>query len=165
MHTAHAKHATQRTPVPTRRLGRWAGAAGLVTALALATGCGGVAASGGPGGPAGPAVRVPGAPVQASIAPDGGQQVTVRTGDVRFEPSAIAVKAGQPVQLTLVNSSAAEHNFTLTRGVAQPVTIETQGRGSRTGTFTIDTPGTYEFICSVPGHALAGMRGTLTVQR
>jgi nitrite reductase (NO-forming) len=30
--------------------------------------------------------------------------------------------------------------------------------------FLADRPGTYAFICSVPGHAEAGMMGTLIVE-
>ena len=30
--------------------------------------------------------------------------------------------------------------------------------------FVIDEPGTYAFLCTVPGHAEAGMRGTLVVE-
>ena len=30
--------------------------------------------------------------------------------------------------------------------------------------FVADTPGTYFYICTVPGHALQGMQGTLIVE-
>jgi len=33
-----------------------------------------------------------------------------------------------------------------------------------TVTFTAPAPGVYDYICTFPGHALAGMRGTLTVK-
>ena len=35
---------------------------------------------------------------------------------------------------------------------------------SISGALTTERPGTYEFICSVPGHANLGMRGTITVR-
>ena len=35
--------------------------------------------------------------------------------------------------------------------------------GSRTLSLTLKA-GTYKFFCSVPGHRMAGMEGTLTVQ-
>jgi len=35
---------------------------------------------------------------------------------------------------------------------------------SDTVTFTAPAAGTYDFICTFPGHALAGMRGTLNVK-
>ena len=34
---------------------------------------------------------------------------------------------------------------------------------TRTIRFTIDQPGTYRIVCTVPGHADAGMAGTLVV--
>ena len=40
--------------------------------------------------------------------------------------------------------------------VAEPGETVTAG-------ITVDTPGTYEFLCTVPGHADAGMRDTVTV--
>jgi uncharacterized cupredoxin-like copper-binding protein len=30
--------------------------------------------------------------------------------------------------------------------------------------FAIERPGTYTFVCDQPGHALAGMRGTIIAQ-
>ena len=32
-----------------------------------------------------------------------------------------------------------------------------------TGEFTFDKPGVFDFVCSIPGHKDAGMKGTLTV--
>jgi uncharacterized cupredoxin-like copper-binding protein len=35
---------------------------------------------------------------------------------------------------------------------------------TRTITLQFDTPGTHTFICSLPGHAAAGMTGAVTVR-
>lgn len=128
--------------------------AALLALAALATGCGG--SSGAPdSGPATP----------ATVTADGTQQITLRVArGIAFEPRAIAVQAGKPVELTLVNSVPADHDFALSEGVAQPVKIVAKGGETSTGTFTISQPGTYSFICSVPGHAMAGMRGTIVAQ-
>jgi uncharacterized cupredoxin-like copper-binding protein len=48
--------------------------------------------------------------------------------------------------------------------VSEPVKIAGVGGQTTSGTFTIDTPGTYTFICAVPGHESGGMKGTLTAQ-
>jgi len=56
------------------------------------------------------------------------------------------------------------HDFSLTDGVAQPVKITATGGQSASGTFTIEKPGTYSFDCSMPGHAAAGMRGTIAAE-
>jgi uncharacterized cupredoxin-like copper-binding protein len=101
----------------------------------------------------------------ASTAPDGAQQVTINVGDVmKFDPAAISVRAGQPLELTLRNSGQMPHDFTLNDGVAQPIKLTVNGGETATGTFTLDKPGTYSFDCSMPGHAMAGMRGTIAAQ-
>jgi uncharacterized cupredoxin-like copper-binding protein len=101
----------------------------------------------------------------ASAAPDGSQQVTINVGDgMKFVPAAISVRAGQPLELTLRNSGQMPHDFTLNEGTAQPVKLTVNGGETASGTFTIDKPGTYSFDCSMPGHDLAGMRGTITAQ-
>jgi nitrite reductase (NO-forming) len=81
-----------------------------------------------------------------------------------FDPATITVHAGQPVQLTLRNTGGTPHDFTLTDGVAQPVKITAGGGQTASGTFTVDSPGTYTFQCSMPGHAAAGMQGRLTAE-
>jgi uncharacterized cupredoxin-like copper-binding protein len=130
------------------------GALILAAGVALTTACAGSVTTGSPGA----SVAVP-APVS------GTQQVTVTVGSgMNFTPPSIVVRAGQPVELTLRNGGAVPHDFTLAEGVSRPVKIEAQGGQTARGTFTIDTPGTYTFDCSVPGHAPAGMRGTIAVQ-
>ena len=102
----------------------------------------------------------------ASVAPDGTQQVTISiVGGMKFQPAAVSVRAGQPLALTLRNADQSAHDLTLDEGVAQPVKLTVNGGEETTSrTFTFDKPGTYKFECSLPGHALAGMRGTITVQ-
>jgi nitrite reductase (NO-forming) len=93
------------------------------------------------------------------------QMVSVQASDsLTFDPSSITVKAGQPVQLTLSNTGRMQHDWSLDQGAAQPVKIVANAGQSATGSFTIERPGTYTFICSVPGHAAAGMKGTITAQ-
>jgi uncharacterized cupredoxin-like copper-binding protein len=128
----------------------------LVAAVALTAACGAPASTGGPA--AGVAVPAPGGA-------GGAQRVTVAVGNsMQFAPASIAVRAGQPVELTLRNGGGIPHDFTLAGGASGPVKLEAQGGRTARGAFTIETPGTYEFICSVPGHAAAGMRGTLTAR-
>src|SRR4051794_17355043 len=101
----------------------------------------------------------------APTAPAGTQAVTLTVGNnMGFEPSTISVHARQPVQLNLKNDGQMPHDFTMTEGVSEPVKLTATGGKSASGTFTINTPGTYSFDCSMPGHAAAGMRGTITVQ-
>ena len=72
----------------------------------------------------------------------------------------LTVAAGTTIEL--VNVGAAPHNFqTEALGINQDMPPGFSG----TVTIPADAaPGTYEFICNVPGHAPAGMVGTLTIQ-
>jgi len=103
----------------------------------------------------------------ASAPSTAAQQLTLRGLDtMRFEPAQLTVRAGQPVQLTFENAGATIHDFTLTndQGVAQKVQAVAQGKTTRVANFTIEQPGTYTFVCEQPGHAPAGMRGTIVAQ-
>ena len=94
-------------------------------------------------------------------APDGGgTTVDVEMVDLAFEPTEITIAGNTDVTFNLTNSGALQHNLTIEGGPASD-TID----GGSTGTLVVNlAPGTYKFICSVPGHAEAGMTGTLTVQ-
>ena len=110
-----------------------------------------------------PSTPIVGAP--ASTTSGGAQQLTVHGLDaMRFEPNAITVQAGQPVELTLQNDGSSDHDFSLSEGVDQPVKILAKGGQSATATFTLAKPGTYSFTCAQFGHAGAGMKGTITAK-
>src|SRR4051812_18375780 len=70
------------------------------------------------------------------------------------------VPAGAKVTVTLTNTGAIQHDFTLP--AANFKLVADPGK-SATGSFTLDKPGTYNYLCSIPGHEMAGMKGTLTV--
>ena len=128
----------------------------LAAGVALTTACGSTVATGGPGASVALPAHAPAA---------GAQQVTVTVGSaMQFAPSSLVVRAGQPVELTLRNGGGIPHDVTLAEGASHPVKIEAPAGQTARGTFTIDSPGTYAFVCSVPGHAAAGMRGTITAQ-
>jgi uncharacterized cupredoxin-like copper-binding protein len=129
----------------------------LLVGLLAPTACGGTSASGAPTD----VIHATG----ATQTPNGSQAITITVGDsMSFDPAAIVVRAGQPVELTLRNTGQGAHDFSLSQGVAQPVKLTSNGGDTANTTFTIDKPGTYTFDCSMFGHALAGMRGTITAQ-
>ncbi|HEX2037259.1 MAG TPA: cupredoxin domain-containing protein [Chloroflexota bacterium] len=68
------------------------------------------------------------------------------------------------MRLTLRNDGRIPHDFTLTEGVRRRVSVVAGPEQSASATFTIERPGTYRFVCAQPGHAQAGMIGTITAQ-
>lgn len=93
----------------------------------------------------------------------------------QFTPSSASVSAGDEVEVTLTNAGALEHSWVLVSGDADAATVTEADAinnastgtvaGGETGsvTFTAPDAGTYQFVCTVPGHAAAGMVGTFTV--
>lgn len=90
------------------------------------------------------------------------QQITVTGSEFAFSPSAITLKKGQPAQITFRNGGAYPHNLTIASLNIKTKTI--QPGEQDTIQFTPEKAGQFSFVCTVPGHADKGMKGTLTVQ-
>ncbi len=90
------------------------------------------------------------------------QRVDVVARDVRFEPDALRVRAGEWLVVSLRNDDPVFHDFEV-EGFAN---VDVGARPGQTADIRVllDRPGTYDFLCTVPGHAEAGMRGTLVVE-
>jgi plastocyanin len=89
-------------------------------------------------------------------------QLRVTGNDLAFDTTALTAHAGK-VTIALTNGSAIPHNIALKgQGIDVKGPVVSSG-GRSTVTATLE-PGTYTFYCSVPGHAEAGMHGTLTVK-
>ncbi|CAN5122816.1 hypothetical protein BH20ACT8_BH20ACT8_17260 [soil metagenome] len=91
---------------------------------------------------------------------DGATELTVAASSFRFDPAALSVDAGQPVNIALTSSD-----------VLHDLNVEGDGfhllaaaGETATGGLTIDEPGTYTVYCSVAGHREAGMEATLVVE-
>lgn len=87
---------------------------------------------------------------------------TVSGSEFAFSPSEISAKVGQPVKLTFKNTGKFPHNLTITELNVQSKTI--QPGEEDTITFTPEKTGSFTFICTIPGHADRGMKGTLKVE-
>ena len=83
-------------------------------------------------------------------------------GQLKYNTSSLSAKAGK-VSIAFTNMAPLSHNVTVatSSGTVVGATPTFQG-GSKTLTLSLK-PGTYKFYCSVPGHRMAGMEGTLTV--
>jgi plastocyanin len=87
-------------------------------------------------------------------------ETTVTMVDIAFQPDALTIPANTDVTVSLPNTGASLHNFSI-----DELGIDVDVSPGDTGSATINAPaGTYEYYCNVPGHKEAGMLGTLTVQ-
>jgi len=74
----------------------------------------------------------------------------------------LSAAEGQVVQITLINGEGAEHDIVFPEQDAKSPRIT--GRGSSTSVvFRAGRAGDFTYICSVPGHQLAGMYGQFVV--
>jgi plastocyanin len=98
-----------------------------------------------------------------SLAPDavdGADEISIEATEMAFDPARFEVTSGEPVNLTVTNAGQVFHDLTIDE---LELKVEVASGETTTAGLEVDEPGVYEFYCSVPGHASAGMRGTLTV--
>ncbi|MBX6770643.1 MAG: heavy metal translocating P-type ATPase [Chloroflexi bacterium] len=89
--------------------------------------------------------------------------LTVTASDFAFSPNNLIVPAGRAIRLTLVNHGTTLHDLVV-EGVPNAHVSARPGQTVRSMPFTISAPGTYRLMCTVPGHAAAGMTGTVIVR-
>jgi Cu+-exporting ATPase len=90
------------------------------------------------------------------------QAVQVVARDLSFAPRDVTIRAGRTAVLAFRNDDSTFHDWAID-GVAN---VDAGARPAQTQRirFTIDRPGRYRISCTVPGHAEAGMVGTLVVE-
>jgi uncharacterized cupredoxin-like copper-binding protein len=113
--------------------------------------------------------------------PQPAAEFTVRAREFTFEPASIEIPANTPVRIVLVNQGSVEHDWKVNGLRARihreqhagghgqsaapgEVHLHATPGGRSTMELTATQPGTYEIVCTVPGHREAGMQGTLTVR-
>jgi plastocyanin len=98
----------------------------------------------------------------SKVAVEKGGKLTIPadpTGALAFLFGKATATAGK-VTVSMPNQAPIQHDISIQGSGKGPVV----GTGG-TSTFTTTLkPGTYTFLCTVPGHAAAGMKGTLTVK-
>jgi FtsP/CotA-like multicopper oxidase with cupredoxin domain len=96
---------------------------------------------------------------QAVAADEAAQEISLELGDLYVKPATLTAEAGD-ITVKVHNAGGTLHNVSFgSLGKTQMI----DGGDSTTLTLTDVAPGKYEFLCEVPGHADAGMRGTLVV--
>ena len=87
--------------------------------------------------------------------------------DLRFTPNQLNAKVGLPLRLHVTNRGTQRHDLNFPSlhmpGLEGVESIVEPG-ASRTITLQFDQAGTHTFICSLPGHAAAGMTGAVFVR-
>lgn len=81
---------------------------------------------------------------------------------LEFNTTHLEAKAGK-VTIDFKNPSAIAHNVVIEQNGKELAGFEPIAESEESETADLK-PGTYTFLCTVPGHAAAGMEGTLTVK-
>jgi nitrite reductase (NO-forming) len=82
----------------------------------------------------------------------------VKAVDLGFEPKELSVSKAGAYEIKFTNSGAIPHNITFADG------SQAAANPGETKTITVNVPDSgVTFLCSVPGHADAGMKGSITV--
>ena len=85
------------------------------------------------------------------------------SGQLKFNTTKLTAKAGSD-SFDFTNDAPISHDFTVETSSGQKVgATPIFSGGTKSFTATLK-PGTYKFLCTVPGHAAAGMQGTITVK-
>ena len=101
-------------------------------------------------------------PEAATKGPGGTLQLAASPTDLAFDKTSLSSKPGK-VTIDFDNPAALEHNVAIEQNGEEIAVSETLAEG-KTSVSADLAPGTYTFLCTIPGHAEAGMEGTLTVK-
>ena len=108
-------------------------------------GMGGMAGMGGSNGTAGSTVAA-------------GGTIEIEAFDLGFKPNQLSVAAPGTYAVKFTNTGAIQHNLTFADGTK----IVAEAGQSATGSVAVPAGG-ITFLCDIPGHAQAGMKGAITV--
>lgn len=106
--------------------------------------------------------KAPAKPEAAAKGPGGTLQLAASESALAFDKTSLTSKPGK-VTIDFDNPSALEHNVAIEQNGKVIAESETLAKG-KTSVDAELAPGTYTFLCTIPGHAEAGMEGTLVVK-
>ena len=84
-------------------------------------------------------------------------------GQLKYNKSSLTANAGK-VSIAFTNTSPLEHNLTIATSSGTILGAPPTFKGGTKLLALELKAGTYKFFCTVPGHRMAGMEGTLTVK-
>lgn len=99
------------------------------------------------------------APLSAESSGGEANAITVELGDLFIKPTEISLEPGD-ASITVRNNGKTQHDFTVT-GLTGTKTLD-PGTEETIALSGLEV-GSYDFICSIPGHADGGMKGVITV--
>ncbi|MDH5422810.1 MAG: cupredoxin domain-containing protein [Acidimicrobiia bacterium] len=103
----------------------------------------------------------PPAQVKVPALDAGPQMITLAAKEFSFSPSSTEFVGGHEVTIRLENSGLIPHNIRID---GLDVFVEAEPGGVAEVTFVApDTPGSFSYICDIPGHADGGMVGEFVV--
>jgi plastocyanin len=111
-----------------------------------------------PAGKEAPAAK----PKASAGGPGGTLQLAASETDLAFDKTSLTSKPGK-VTIDFDNPAALEHNVAIEQNGKQIAISETLAKGKTSVSANL-APGTYTYLCTIPGHAEAGMEGILTVR-
>lgn len=112
-----------------------------------------------------PAETTPAKPAPAKApakGPGGILQLSADPTQIAFDKTKLSSKPGK-VTIDFDNPSALQHDVVIEQNGKEIAGTPLIAEGKTSVTADL-APGTYTFLCTVPGHAEAGMEGTLTVR-
>lgn len=91
----------------------------------------------------------------------GAPTVEVEATEFAFQPDQVVVDADETVNLTLVNNGSLTHDLTIPE-----LDIHLVARPGQTNSTALSPtdPGEYQMLCTIPGHAEAGMVGLIVIR-
>jgi plastocyanin len=99
---------------------------------------------------------------KAAAGPGGTLQLAASETEIAFDKTELTSKPGK-VTIDFTNPAVLEHDVAIEKDGKEIAASETISKGETSVSADL-APGTYTFLCTVPGHAEAGMQGTLTVK-
>jgi nitrite reductase (NO-forming) len=103
-----------------------------------------------------PSVAAPSMDMQGMAAAAG--PIAIEAFDLGFKPSSLTVPSAGVYEVDLHNTGSTTHDVTFADGTK----VTAQGGQTAKGQVTIPAEG-LTFLCSIPGHADAGLKGAVTV--